>query len=361
MPTPTPDSNYSTLAQIQQKVRRLTRSPSLNQLSDADLNNYINTFVLYDFPESLRLFNLKTTITFFTQPYVDTYSTTTTNPLDPLYNFSNRYITVHPPVYIAGYQALFTESQSQFYGIYPKLNSIASIGTTGNGGATQFAGVVNSQQANTSYIDGQVISLLQNEVLFSSIDVNNNCLAMIDYPISNVIGNLYAPGTVPTSTDTQDPNNYINYVTGQFVVTFATPPGSGQPINSQTVPQNPQLPQSMLFFDGEFILRPIPDQPYRVQFDVFVRPAELLTTTQAPELSEWWQYIAYGASKKIFEDRMDLESVAQILPEFKKQQSLINSRTIVQQTSQRTPTIYDQDLGAAGAYGPGFWAGGGSF
>ena len=58
---------------------------------------------------------------------------------------------------------------------------------------------------------------------------------------------------------------------------------------------------------------------------------------------------------------MDLESVAQILPEFKKQQSLINSRTIVQQTSQRTPTIYDQDLGAAGAYGPGFWAGGGSF
>jgi len=48
----------SNLQTIQQKVRRLTRSPSEAQLTDAQLNQYINTFVLYDFPEQIRTFNL---------------------------------------------------------------------------------------------------------------------------------------------------------------------------------------------------------------------------------------------------------------------------------------------------------------
>lgn len=349
----------SNLQTIQEKVRRLTRSLSESLLTTDQLNQYINTFVLYDFPEHLRLFNLRTTFTFFTEPYVDVYETNTTDTTDPLYDFVNRYITVHPPIYIAGYQALFSESRDQFFGIYPMLNSIASIGTAGDGVTTQFTGVINSQQANTSLINGQVVSLLQNNVLFSSIDVNNNGLAMIDYPISSTIGNLYVPGGTPTSTVTQDPINYINYLTGQFVVTFVTAPGSGQPINSQTVPQQPALPQAMLFYDGKFTLRPVPDQPYRVQMEVYQRPTELLSSGQNPQLNEWWQYIAYGAAKKVFEDRMDLESVQMIMPEFKKQEALINRRTIVQQTSQRTSTIYTENLGAAGAFGPGYWSGGG--
>ena len=67
-----------------------------------------------------------------------------------------------------------------------------------------------------------------------------------------------------------------------------------------------------------------------------------------------------GASKKIFEDRMDIDSVQMIMPEFKKQEMLIQRRTIVQYTSQRASTIYTQDNGAAGAYGPGWFSGGGS-
>jgi len=60
-----PDSTLSTLAQIKTKVRRLTRSISEQQLSESDLESYINTAVLYDFPEHLRHFNLKTNFTFY--------------------------------------------------------------------------------------------------------------------------------------------------------------------------------------------------------------------------------------------------------------------------------------------------------
>ena len=86
--------------------------------------------------------------------------------------------------------------------------------------------------------------------------------------------------------------------------------------------------------------------------EVYKRPDELLDTAQSPELSEWWQYIAYGCAKKVFEDRMDPESVQTIMPEFKKQEALINRRTIVQQTEQRTATIYTENV--AGMYGTGF-------
>ena len=35
----------STLSAIRTKVRLLTRTPSLNQMSNATLDNYINTFI----------------------------------------------------------------------------------------------------------------------------------------------------------------------------------------------------------------------------------------------------------------------------------------------------------------------------
>jgi len=121
----------SSLQAIRNKVRRLTRSLSEGMLTNAELDNYINTFVIYDFPEQLRLFNMQKTFTFYTQPYQDTYGTTD-DPSDPFYNvqfdnFKNKYITVNPPVYIAGYQSLFMESRDQFYSIYPIIN--ASIST----------------------------------------------------------------------------------------------------------------------------------------------------------------------------------------------------------------------------------------
>jgi len=350
----------TSLSTIQQKVRFLTRSPSQNQLTDAQLNQYINTFVLYDFPEQIRLLNLRTTFTFYTSPYIDVYSTNTTNANDPLYNFINQYISVHPPIYIAGFQSQFFEDREQFFGVYPFVNSIASIGTAGDGVSTQFTGVVNSQQAIVPNNVVQNIALLRNNVLFSSVDTNFNGLAMADTPISTAIGNLSVPDYPPTSLTNQDPNNYINYVTGQFVVTFPTAPGVGEPINSQTVPQQLALPQALLFYDGQFTVRPVPDQPYRVDMEVYTQPTELLTSNQSPNLNEWWQYIAYGAAKKVFEDRMDMDSVRMILPEFKMQERLCLRRSIVQQTSQRSSTIYTENTSTAGAYGPGYWSGGGT-
>jgi hypothetical protein len=266
---------------------------------------------------------------------------------NPLFNFQNTAISVNEPVYISGYPAFFSQSRQQFYGIYPKVNSIASIGVAGDGLATTFTGNVNTNLVGTN---GNGYVLLQHEVFFSSVDVNNNGLALIDVPVMNPLtgnptnnGNLYIPGQTPANPPIAiTPNNTINYITGQFTITFATAPGEGVAINSQTVPQVTTIPQALLYFDNKFIVRPVPDQPYKIDIEIFVRPTYLMNEASVPELEEWWQYIAYGAAKKIFEDRMDLESVQLIMPEFKLQEELCLRRTIVQLTNERAATIYTE-------------------
>jgi hypothetical protein len=132
----------STLQAIRTKVRRITRSPSLSQISDSQLDEYINTFILYDFPEHLRLFSLRTILTFYTQPGVDVYDTNTTVATDPLYNFRNKYVAVHPPLYIAGIQCFYTQWRDVFYGYYPQTNTISDTMLRGDNSSGPFVGLV---------------------------------------------------------------------------------------------------------------------------------------------------------------------------------------------------------------------------
>jgi hypothetical protein len=351
MPLPATGVPNSSLSAIKQKVRRLTRSPSDAQLSDADLNQYINTFLIYDFPQHLQLFDLRTTFTFFTEPFIDTYTTNSTDPTSPFYDFNNKYTSIHEPVYIAGYQQFYTQSREQFFGIYPMVNSIQSIGAVGDGISTSFTGVINFGGYAGAIQPNPTVgpALLKNNVLFSSIDINGNGLNLNDVPVTATTGNLVGTaGIGPT---------YINYVTGQFALVFATPPAIGAPINSQTVPYQPALPQAVLFYNDTFTLRPVPDQPYRVNLEAYVLPTVMLDNNLAPDIQQWWQYIAYGAAKKIFEDRMDMDSVGQIMPEFKKQESLVIRKTIKEYTNERTATIYTEQCGGLTSGGFGWGSG----
>jgi hypothetical protein len=319
------DLTLSTLGVIRTKVRRLTRNPSPSQLTDADIDAYVNTFVLYDFPEHLRLFSLRRTFSFYTKPYVDLYSTVTAPTTDPMYNFKNRFTSVHKQIAIAGYPIMLSESREQFYGIYPKTASIAQIGQ-GNGVTVNFNGTLAK------------VPVLRGSVLFSAVDVNNGGLSVVDIPLPlSSLGQLVVP-------DSNVVIGGIDYVSGLYSFTFPLAPDVGTTVYSQTVPVTVSRPQAILYYNDEFIVRPVPDQPYKVEMEVYVRPTELLATAQTPDISEWWQYIAYGAAKKVFEDRQDMESVQMIMPEFRTQQSLVLRRTIMNMSNERTSTIYTEQV-----------------
>lgn len=366
-----------TLNDIITKVRRLTRSPSTAQISDNDIIDYVNTFVVYDFPEHLRTFNLRQTFSWTCNPYQDTYPTDIVGgALNQLNNFKNLYISVHPPLYIAGYQQMYTQSREQFFGIYPKVQSVSASGFIGDGVTTTFSGVLNTSQSIVPPGLTLSNSVLQFHCLFDSIATDGTALAMVDVPLINPInkqfmpqGNLYSKGAEPTLPANYptvlDPNNNIDYITGAYTVTFqtigATAPGANQPITTQYVSTALGIPQAMCFYDNTFILRPVPDQPYEINFEVYARPLPLDEVNfQIPELEEWWQLIAIGSAIKIFQDRMDMDSVALITPEYRNQMNLCNRRNIVQYTNERTSTIYTEQT-QFGIQNNGFGFGGGQF
>jgi hypothetical protein len=394
MPTYPTNPPGNTLTAIQTKVRRLTRSPSEAQLTTDDLNNYINTFVLYDSPEHLRTFQLRRPFTFWCNPYQDTYQLDIQSfggainaASQPLYNFQNLNIAIHKPIYVAGYETFYTQDRQEFYANYPINNFIQNIGVTGDGVTTQYTGTIQFGGTTNSIIGNRNMSLLKGNVMFDSIDIFGNGLTMVDVPVldsttgqQTIYGELYAPGTQPTNPpappvgypiqpplasvpyisggQTINLSNYINYVTGQFVVTFPVAPAAGQTINSQTVPTIPSRPFAMLFYNNTITLRPVPDQPYAINFEVDARPTQLFEQNSVPELEELWQWIAYGSAKKIFEDKMDMESVQMIMPELEKQELMCLRRTLVQLTNSRSATIYSGTTGNMNNFNQGSGYGG---
>jgi len=326
----------STLADIRQKVRRITRSPSEARLTTAQLDQYINTAIQSDMPQHLRLFPLRTNLTFYTTPGVDVYQTNTTNPTDPLFDFKNRYTAVHQPVFMAGVQSYYLQDRSAFYAQYPQTNAIADTLLRGNGGPGPFTGVVNARP------------MLQRNVIFTCLDTNNNSMVLVDEPtaLNPAVGNLYVPDNIAVTLGT------INYITGAFSFSFPANTLNGAIIWVENIPYQPGKPIMMLFFENKFTLRPVPDNAYSIKIEADIRPTELLNSIQRPDIDQWWQYIAWLASKKVFEDRMDMDSIQLITPELKKQEMLAQRSTLMIKANERTATVYTQ--GTNYAWG-GWW------
>jgi hypothetical protein len=333
MPAP-----YSTLQDIYNKIRRLTRSPSANQISNDELNNYVNIFLLYDLPSALKLFELKKRFSFYTTPYVDVYPIGTNEEnlvTNPFYDFKNKNITISEPIYISGKEALYYQSMAQFNMLYsePKYNQEIGLGD----------GII------SNYTGTLAQTIVRNKVSFTAFDVNNNGMVLHDVPILNnasfpTFGNLVKPNEVATGI--YDATNFINYISGAYSVTFASAPQANSSVKALTVGVEPSLPTAVFFFDGHFTLRPVPDAVYEVSMEVRVQPTELLSTNlnAEPYLQQWAEYIAYGAARKIFQDRMDIESLQIVEPEFRAQERYVLRRTICQQSSQRTATIFSDGL-----------------
>ena len=302
-----------TLAEIRNNVRLITNMLSPTQITDDQIKKYIDDYMLYEFPEELRTFNLRKKFTFYTEPYIGSYTTGTTTEL---LNFKNVNLTVHPPFYIAGRQVPFTQSPELFYGSYPAQVMNINVGT-GDGVTTNYAGTLS------------LFPVIAGSVLFSSIRSNNVGLKLYDNNAGVLGGN--GLGT-------------INYVSGAYTLNFDNPPAIGAPILAQVYPYVATLPKQVLFFQDTFVLRPIPDQVYAVTFEVQQRPSALLDDDSVPELEEWAELITYETARSILMRYKLMEDVAKIEPECNRLRFLVGRRKIMQQKDQRTATIFSGDI-----------------
>lgn len=316
--------------QIKTKIRRLTNNPSTNQLSDTELDEYIDAFVEFDFPSAIKIWNLHDKLDFFTEPYNDTYTFDT-----------KLYHALVQPVYVDGFQATYSQSRNDFFNIYPEIS-------------TQFSGPLGTGINGPYTFTITNRPFMKRQVEIYALDTSNVQQIAYDIPQvnDNYVGDLFI-GDVDNQSATTGSVGTVNYVTGEVTITFPNNIPSTSTIYAKVSSYLPSRPVAMLFFNNQMILRPVPNQTYRVSVEVYKKPSQVLALSDSdndPNLLQWWQYIAYGASMKVLQDRQDMESIQNIMPFWKEQEALVLYRTAVQQAQERTGTIYSSQLWIP--YGP---------
>jgi hypothetical protein len=275
-----------------------------------------------------------------------------------------------PPLYIGGYQSYFTQSRDNFYRINPGLNYLQQSASTGNGdsGSTTAYSftltqtpIIPGYQQNPNRVSAAITDSAGNT--YGGTSSSYNWMVLISAQgaagtdgispwyslVDDGQGNLVDPNDTNASPIVR---GSINYITGAVVIGVGNPQigfqatiPTGNPINAQYVPYVASRPQSALFYQDQILMYPIPDQAYTVSFEAYQYPVEFPTSgyaTLQPQLNEWWQLLAYGAADKIFTDAADFENASKFRPLLDEQMRLMQRRTIVQQTSERTASIYTE-------------------
>lgn len=193
------------------------------------------------------------------------------------------------------------------------------------------------------------ISRIQNILI--SADTETTTLHVTDDGAGNLIGDCLAGGT-------------INYNSGEIVgLTFIEAIPSGNNINIHYTQSVQGMPYNILFFQDQFVLRPIPDQAYTIEITAYREPSQALLGTTSlsnpnlsgrPELFDWWELLAFGAAKKLYQDRLDLDGV-QIMDRFIEEKiSEARTRTYGQIGKRQMNTIFRDettDQGQANYWG----------
>lgn len=327
-----------TLTDIRNKVRRITGKPSPAHITDEQIDNYINTFYVFDMPEHLRLESLRVNYQFLSVAN------------QPIYDFpTDLYLTAMPPVYIAGYQSFLTQSRENFFRINSTVQFLQGSIATGNGSAGPYSGTLTATPVLKGFkpnppgayvTDTTFPPKFLNWNVLISANSGGASVSLVDDGLSS----LFDP---VNDTDCSSPRGTIDYNTGVISITsFYASIDSGSAINAQYVPYKASRPQSAIFFGDQIMLYPIPDQAYTVSFEAFKYPTAFANDGSddgmSPQLYEWWQLLAYGASDKIFADDADFENMQKFRPLLDEQMRLVQRRTIQQYSSERTATIYTE-------------------
>lgn len=305
------DFNY-----IKNKVRLVTARPSSNQLSDTDLTDYVNSFLVYDLPLHCRFFIQKQKFSMNLTPNVGNY---------PITTFKNLYSNFEPPCYVDGYQIQYYQNDESFFQMFSRLKYSTQFST----GTGVPAAVYNGFYSYTPIEPGTAV--------ISTTDALGNLLTATDVPT-----------TAPTSTfvdQTGAPivGSLINYATGVITgITFTATVPNGNIIYIAANQYLRGRPLAMLYFHDMFYFWPFPDRSYNFTIDAFINPTATVLGggTLFPELNQWADVIAFGASLKIFQDNLDFENYQKVLPFFDNAKRLAERRTMKQLSTQRVSTIY---------------------
>lgn len=288
------------LSEIRQKVRQVTGRYSPQELSNEQLDEYINKYFQYTFPAELKLERIHTYYEFLTVANTQSYTLPT------------GYVNFEPPATIDRLSVLWYQEPSSFYDNNPENIARQTI-ATGDGATTAFAATA----GNFPILPGTAVITDDNEVFE---DTNTDFSAS---PV-NITGSLGGTAT-------------LNYSTGAMTVSFNSAPASGQNIYFSYIQFQAGRPTAVLLYNNKFTFFPVPDTAYRFRAKAYantlvttaagLNATEFVNATDRPLLDEWGPCIAYGTARDLHADKGEMDAYADVTALYKEQLAYVLKRT----------------------------------
>lgn len=279
------------LSDIRRKVRKVTGRLSPNELSNDELDDYINKYYQYTFPAELKLERQHTFYEFLTTPNQATYTFDNTN-----------YTNVEPPATLDNLSLLYYQDPERFNEENP-YQVTRLTPWTGNGVTLAF----------TTTVTGFPI-------LPDSVVITDNTEVFEDTNTTWTTANVSVTGSLGGTA-------IINYSTGVITVTFNTAPTNGQNIHLSYIVFAAGRPTAVLFYDNQFKFYVPPNTAYRFKMKAYVPPAALDESTDVPILPQWGLAIAYGAAREIHTDYGEMQAYQEVSSLYKEQIDYVLART----------------------------------
>ena len=278
-----------TLQDIRTKVRNVTGRLSPEELTTAQLDQYINNYYVYTFPAEVKLDAKLVNYEFLTTAYTREYDA----PVG--------YTNFVPPAWMDNLQLDWYQNEGYFTENNPYQYQLSTI-ANGDGVTVLFNTSLGSQY------------ILPGTAFVSAGNINAEDTNTDFYASSSFVGT----GIVSAS---------LNYTTGAFSVTFTTAPASGVDINVSWIPFIPGRPTAVLWFANKFSFYPVPNTAYRFKVSAYLIVTPLVAPTDTPDFQEWGPCIAYGASRDIHSDLGEMDAYAQVTALYKEQLAYVLKRT----------------------------------
>lgn len=335
-----------TLQDIIERIREMSASGNSQQVTDEKIIKLINSYYLLDLPNDLRNLKLKDTYTFNTIQGVDVY------PFD-----FDHWSTVEGPCYCGKINISLFQDKTTFFRYNFNSQQLETF-ALGDGTAGPYSGVTQANPILRSYYNNPIVStataptgvfpagyppnFTQNNIsriqnILISANTATSTVNVTDDGAGNLIGDCLSGGT-------------INYQTGVISnLTFTQLIPGDNNVNIQYLQAVEGQPYSILFYQGVFVCRPVPDQGYTIEMTAYRQPSQALlgtnsntapTLTGRPEELCWWEVIVFGVAKKLYQERLDTDGVAMMDAYLEEKLSEARTRTYGQLGTRSISTMY---------------------
>lgn len=214
--------------------------------------------------------------------------------------------------------------------------------------------VSNSSGLGSNTTTGQLIFVTQNTVGEPTyIDVSGNQQPSIPPTSPLAPGEPPGQSPYPPSPLTSQYCGTVDYISTQINLLLPVPPAAGTMLNIWAATYQTGRPYNLLWWNNQIEIRPVPDNVYLCEIEVYQSPSQFMSLNDVPVLNQWSQYLAYGAALEILRDRQDMEGIENLMEGFKRQEALVLERQAVEELFIPNITLFNS-TGYGGTSGIGW-------